>query len=558
MKGEEKQGLGSYQSYRPPWGGPETRECLWIISPLGSSNNTGDSIIRLEIEPFESNISCSRNAIYIYDGLPDLTGVAQQKQLLGVYCSEDQFPKSIEAKTGHMTIFYKQSVVGQGFNAMYNVESCKLGTCKLPYSCDSNGRCACPERFTGAKCNVEQCPDSCNSDLSQGVCDMNYGRCLCNSGYGNRSCSREIRDFNLVFTELFNSQDLSDTLDHLRKTIPRFGHTLVCDRRGSLWMFGGYSLSHGALNDIRQFDTKNSTWLQVTIEGLTMPAGRYFHSAEFISGKQAIYIFGGMTGVKKNSTEGVLDDFWRFNLQGQRWEIVDVKGTKKPRPLAGHTLTLVKESDKDYLIVIGGLSFEHGLNNNVWMFNLSDNTWQIIDCKGSAPNGIFGHSTVYHSISQSLYIYGGYIYEENKTVISNKLFSLKLTSNIWSELPIFDELNRPSESLPRGRFGHSAVTTDNYMVVYGGRTSPHNASDVLIAYVYQCNQWIRLTEDVDFIGDLPTITYAQAMALDVDSGSIYVVGGWDGSSTGRVVRINIPSDLCSLWSRSKVSFIDHR
>jgi hypothetical protein len=45
--------------------------------------------------------------------------------------------------------------------------------------------------------------------------------------------------------------------------LPRFGHSLLTDRRGSLWLFGGYSLSHGALNDIRLFDTKNNTWMQV-------------------------------------------------------------------------------------------------------------------------------------------------------------------------------------------------------------------------------------------------------------------------------------------------------
>lgn len=45
--------------------------------------------------------------------------------------------------------------------------------------------------------------------------------------------------------------------------LPRFGHSLVTDRRGALWLFGGYSLSHGPLNDIRLFDTKNNTWMQV-------------------------------------------------------------------------------------------------------------------------------------------------------------------------------------------------------------------------------------------------------------------------------------------------------
>lgn len=50
-------------------------------------------------------------------------------------------------------------------------------------------------------------------------------------------------------------------------------------------MFGGLSLSHGPLNDIRLFDTRNGTWTQVTVESTLdakMPRGRYFHGADII------------------------------------------------------------------------------------------------------------------------------------------------------------------------------------------------------------------------------------------------------------------------------------
>lgn len=491
------QGLGSYQSYRPPWGGPETRECLWIINPT-VLDNPSDYIIRFEVEKQEMNVSCDTNAIYVYDGLPDLTGVAQQKQLLAVFCSEDRaYPQIVEAKSGQLTIYYKQGAMGQGFNAIYSIESCHLNTCLPPYVCDKD-KCSCPEGTVGPNCSVEKCPNGCNAETQQGVCDDNYGRCLCNPGFGDTDCSKRVRDSNLVFTELFNSLRLTESLEHLRKTIPRFGHTLVCDRRGSLWMFGGYSLSHGALNDIRQFDTKNNTWLQVTVDFIPedkMPEGRYFHAAELIPSKQAIFIHGGLAGPNKNQSDNVLDDFWRFSVQSQRWELIEVKGNSTtPPPLAGHTLTLIKESDKEYLILLGGLSFNHGLHTEVWIFNVTDSTWKQLQVKGAKPTALFGHSTVYHATNQVLYVFGGYQYESNKTIISNKLYALDYFRMQWTELPVFSELNRPSELLPRGRFLHSAVTTENYMLVYGGRTNPHNSSDILIAYVYHCNQWIRLTE----------------------------------------------------------------
>jgi hypothetical protein len=44
---------------------------------------------------------------------------------------------------------------------------------------------------------------------------------------------------------------------------------------------------------------------------------------------------------------------------------------------------------------------------------------------------------------------------------------------------------------PQARYLHSAVTADDYMLVFGGR-SHYNTSNSLIAYTYSCNQWLRL------------------------------------------------------------------
>lgn len=61
--------------------------------------------------------------------------------------------------------------------------------------------------------------------------------------------------------------------------------------------------------------------------------------------------------------------------------------------------------------------------------------------------------------------------------------------------------------------------------------------------------WIRLTENVDIVGQLRP-SYAQGMAYDAEA--IYIVTGWDGSiQFSRVIKLNVPSDLCELFSRSK-------
>ena len=51
---------------------------------------------------------------------------------------------------------------------------------------------------------------------------------------------------------------------------------------GSLWIFGGYSFTQGGpLNDIRAFDTKNVSWLPITVHFTAdIPKERYFHAWE--------------------------------------------------------------------------------------------------------------------------------------------------------------------------------------------------------------------------------------------------------------------------------------
>jgi hypothetical protein len=312
-------------------------------------------------------------------------------------------------------------------------------------------------------------------------------------------------------------------------------------------MFGGYSLSHGPLNDIRLFDTRNSTWMQVTVDSTTpdakMPQGRYFHGADIVHSKQAIYVYGGLTKPAKSSNNRTLDDFWQFDIQNQRWGETEKSGDWPP-PLSSHTLTSYRNATSESLILIGGISPQSDFHSVVWEFRLDKEQWQSWKTKGQGPSGIFGHSTVFHAQTNSLYVFGGYIYETQQSRLSNRLYMLNYDSKLWTEL---NELGA-SLYLPRPRFFHSAVTTDNFMFIMGGRIYPWNISDTLYAYSYNCNRWINLmSEALEKVGPLPIQTYAQAMTIEPDGDAAYIVGGWGSDSQCTVLRLELPDDLCSLW-----------
>ncbi|KAG7311412.1 hypothetical protein JYU34_002454 [Plutella xylostella] len=546
-------GIGSFRS--EPLSAPAA-ECLWIIEA-----SERDAVIQFSMKESTLAVPCDQNAVYVYDGLGGETGSAGGgaggSALLGVFCS-GAARGAVQARSGTLTVHYKQGAPGQGFEGEYSLLAC--GACPAPRQCRA-GLCACPPGAAGARCELPVCRNNCSAAAGGGACDAAYGRCLCAAGRGGDDCSLLLDGSHLVFTELFNSDLLSEGLDHLRKTLPRFGHSLVADRRG-LWMFGGYSLSHGPLNDIRFFDTKNNTWMQVTVEATpdaALPEGRYFHAAEVYHAKQNIYVYGGLSLQEKTGFNKTLGDFWQFSLKDQRWGVVGGR-EERPPALAGHTLTLQKYQEYESLVLLGGFSLSGGFMSDVWEFDLDNDKWIKLECHGPQPIGIIGHSTVYHAPSQSLYVYGGILYAYNGTVLSNKLFSFHYPTKTWSELPTFPNLNSGADALPQPAYLHSAVTTNDYMIIFGGRTDPNNySSDSLIAYVYSCNQWIKLSKGVSIIGHPPPPTIAHAMAIDVESdeGHIYIVGGWTGSAHCQVTRVSLPEDLCSLWSSSKLVCRSH-
>ncbi|XP_034236737.1 multiple epidermal growth factor-like domains protein 8 [Thrips palmi] len=556
LAGFESQGLGSRSAvanqWEPRFGGPPSSECLWIISPFHMNNRSDNppSIIQLTVHE-DIRIPCDENSVYIYDGLPDFvsTNPTHQSHVLGMFCGDDSvYPYIVEATTGIMTIHYKQLDLNDGFNASYVIFVCP-DHCPANRTC-LNGHCVCPEGWSGPHCAEPLCPNNCSAELKQGICDKSYWRCLCNPDWGGPDCSVSLLPSHLVSTELFNSAHLSEasSLAHWRKMLPRFGHSLSADRRGALWMFGGFSLSHGPLNDIRLFDTKNATWMQITVDSTSdakMPKGRYYHAAEIVQSRREIYIYGGL-GARGDSTKATFNDTWKFVLKSQRW--IHVQSEIGPPPLAGHTLTLLKSGDVETLILIGGLSPLVGFSEFVWEFNLETENWSRFNTTGDRPLGIFGHSTVFHGPSQSFYVFGGYNYLVNRTLLSNKLYSLHYPTRVWSMLPPFENYNPPDLHLPRARAFHTAVTKDDYMLIFGGRSHPHNMTDTLVAYLYTCNQWVRLiSKDVNLVGVVPPSTYAHAMAMDPESGAIFVVGGFEGGVESHVTHLSLPDDLCALW-----------
>lgn len=191
----------------------------------------------------------------------------------------------------------KKNDPAQGFNASYEVLHCvkNAGHNRI---C-TNNKLVCDEKWSGVHCDIPICPNKCSEAEGRGKCHSGYGRCICTLGFVGDDCSIVQREHQVVVTQLFAPEKIASSLSHLATVLPRMGQSLIVDHRGSLWVFGGYSLSRGPLNDIQQFDTHNNSniWQQVTVNvqpGRQPPPSRYFHAAAYVSNQREMYVYGGL------------------------------------------------------------------------------------------------------------------------------------------------------------------------------------------------------------------------------------------------------------------------
>ncbi|XP_045596655.2 multiple epidermal growth factor-like domains protein 8 [Procambarus clarkii] len=523
--------------------------CMWIITssdslePL-STIQTGTYVIQLTIE--EINIQCGEGILYVYDGLPNFVSSNnrwdRQNYIVGAFCaSQSSYPVTVQAVSGFMTVFYEKNDPGQGFNASYQVLRCvkNAGHNRV---C-SNGKLVCDEKWRGVHCDIPVCPNKCSETEGRGKCDSGYGRCICTHGFVGEDCSIVQRDHQVVVTQLFAPEKIASSYSHLTTVLPRMGHSLIVDHRGSLWVFGGYSLSRGPLNDIQQFDTHNSSnvWQQVTVNvqpGRQPPPSRYFHAAAYVPNQREMYVYGGL-----NETT-FLKDFWKFNIDSESWK--ELKPHPDLPPLAGHSLTYRSDAESQSLVLIGGASSEYGFLECVWEYNLGNGQWNKVKTGGAIPVGIYGHSTVYHEGAKTFYVYGGYSFKVDKVDHFPDLYALDYTRKKWSVLPPDRRTNLNPASLPASRTFHSAVTTKDYMVIIGGDINDHlDSNQGLLVYSFKCNMWIPLNDKfITLVGhDITPLIGTSAAIYGL---TIYLFGGYFGTLQGSMVEIKIPPDLCTL------------
>lgn len=187
---------------------------------------------------------------------------------------------------------------------------------------------------------------------------------------------------------------------------------------------------------------------------------------------------------------------------------------------------------RDSLLVFGGFD-GHNRFNDLRELHLRERRWNNISAvRSTVPRSRFGHTAVIYG--HSMYIFGGW--DGHDTL--QELFEYNVSSNMWIQLPL-------RGTPPRARYRHTAVVCGDAMFTFGGVDKTQYRFPDLHEYNFTHRHWSK----VSTTSIQPSArTFHKTV---VHEGYMYILGGFDGRRLNDMYRILLrtKSELARCQSR---------
>lgn len=261
----------------------------------------------------------------------------------------------------------------------------------------------------------------------------------------------------------------------------RFGHTMTVLSHSKALLFGGATGLAGKYTitaDAFVLDMTTRIWTNLGEGEGTPPSPRAAHAA--CEGEDSeVYIYGGATGGGSLAS----DDLFVLDCRDDQytWSIVPAVGLTPGRRY-GHSLCYAKP----LILVFGGNTSAQALSD-VWAMDLSEPSylWMKLAVEGTGPCARAYHSSALclsGPAANMMVIFGGR--GEAASSLSDMWGLRRHRDGRW------DWILAPAKSQgPIGRYQHSAVFVDCYLVLLGGRTNSVQDSVPLEVYDTNTSEW---------------------------------------------------------------------
>uniref|UniRef100_A0AAY4AY35 Attractin-like protein 1 n=1 Tax=Denticeps clupeoides TaxID=299321 RepID=A0AAY4AY35_9TELE len=486
-------------------------KCTWLIE--GYPN----AVLRLRLNHFATE--CSWDHMYVYDG--DSVYAPLVAVFSGLIVPEvrgNETVPEVETNSGYALLhFFSDAAYNlTGFEIFYSINSCPNncsghGKCTSGNSIASRVYCECDEYWKGEACDIPYCRNNCGSP-GHGYCDLTGEKlCVCNDSWQGPDCSLTVPS-----TESFW---VLPSVKPFGTSLGRASHKAVVQDK-VMWVVGGHTFNYSSFQMILNYNLESGIWNTVPISSGPLP--RYGHSLTLH--QDDIYMFGGKLEMGSGN---VTDELWVFNIPSRSWS----QRTPSTQSHTGHIFAVeghsahVAELDNGdvIMVVIFGYSSIYSYISNVQEYNIRTNEWHIPETRGAIALGGYGHSSSYDSGSKCVYVHGGYKSlpnkNNNKYGLVDDLYRYEVPTRTWT---ILKESTYP-------RYLHSSVLLGGTLLIFGGNT--HNDTSLsngakcfsadFLAYDIACDEWKilpkpKLHRDVNRFGHTAVTSNC----------SMYVFGGF--------------------------------
>lgn len=176
-------------------------------------------------------------------------------------------------------------------------------------------------------------------------------------------------------------------------------------------------------------------------------------------GSSTIYVFGGW-----DNHRTFFNDVYALHSYGTRWsQVTPQVGREKPTARMGHTAVMYRNS----MIILGGFDEMQLLRNDVWEFNLASLSWREHRPTGTPPCPRYRHTTVL--LNDFMFVIGGVDINKQRF---NDVYVYDILQETWYEF-----LFPPSAEFPSPRSFHQAALVRGAVYVVGGMSGSMKLGD---------------------------------------------------------------------------------
>lgn len=285
----------------------------------------------------------------------------------------------------------------------------------------------------------------------------------------------------------------------------RSGQEMIFDPVTSeIVLYGGAQGNSGQndLTSVWKFSIEESIWKEIVPE--IFPTPRFNHKMVYLPNNRSFFLFGGT----KSSNYERLADSWLFHLDTDEWE--ELTPSHGPTSRSDHGM--VYDSFNNKIIVFGGYGGDDQKRNDLWEFSPENNSWSEIT-PISSPPAQYGQALFYREMDHIAYNFGGH---ENG--YSNDLWGFNGSVKSWNIVP-------GGTTLPAKRYWHrmeySRSTDAGYL--FGGDDGNYlgEALDDTWKFNFTTNNWEELILEVS-----PPGRVVFSMCHDTILNRMYIYGGY--------------------------------